>query len=1376
MADPYIDDHQRWIDYLQPDGLVVSAAAFIEGNATLPREGPDLTSRFETHLGKIASTDGADALAITDLAAFLIGFLEWPPELLLGHGSVVPDALEVPLPELGEVLRPTFAFVDARPADAERPWLLLVQSLPMATDLDVAHADDARGWFVSPTRRFERLLRETRVPVGLMANGTHLRLVYAPRGENTGTLTFPVAAMVETAGRPILAAFRLLMRRSRLLAGPVGERLPALLARSREYQASVSGRLALQVLDALHELVRGFQSAHKASGGRLLASVLERDPDEVYAGLLNVLMRLVFLLYAEDRGLMPASSVYVQHYSVHGLFQKLRTDAERYPDTMDHRYGAWARLLALFRAVHGGCRHADLAMPGRQGYLFDPARFPFLEGGDTGALPLVADGVVERVLRRLLVLDAERLSYRTLDVEQIGSVYETMMGFRLELATGPTIALRGTAGHGAAVAVDLAQLVARAPAERIRWLADEAGLKADARLATTIRAADSVDALLAAVERRIHRGTTPDVLPAGAMVLQPTDERRRSGSHYTPRALTEPIVQKTLEPVLARLGANPTPAQILDLKVCDPAVGSGAFLVAACRALGDALVRAWHAHDEVPAIPPDEDEVLHARRLVAQRCLYGVDRNPMAADLAKLSLWLATLARDHPFTFLDHAIRAGDSLVGLGRRQIEDFHWSADASAAARQRVHGQHHIARRLESATAARREILYAGDDLPPDLKARKLRAADAALEPVRLAGDLVISAFFAGDSGRNRENRRLELRDRLARHLDTMDFDLAPDAAVAALRGGEWPVAPFHWELEFPEVFDRERPGFDAMVGNPPFLGGRRVRGANGDAYFDWLLQLHEQAAGNADLAAHFFRRAFDLLRRDGTFGLIATNTISQGDTRATGLEWICTHGGTIFAARKRYKWPGQAAVVVSVVWIAKIAAAPTADDARHASDGSLRYSLLRLAPPFDLDGRPVERITAFLFHAGGHSAPKKLAANADRSFIGSYVLGMGFTFDDTDTRGVASPVAEMHRLVARDSRNADRIFPYLGGEEVNSSPTHAHHRYVINFEDMPLRREDLGRTWAGAEPHERDGWLRTGLVPEDYAGPVAADWPDLLAIVDAKVRPERTRRNSNGAFALREPLPTRWWQYADKRPALYSQLARATGALVNSQISAQMVFARVPATTVFSHALNVFVGLSEGGIAVLQSRPHEVWARFFASSMKDDLRYTPSDCFETFPFPDGTDAAAEAALDAAGRAYLDFRADLMVRNNEGLTQTYNRFHDPDETSPDIARLRELHAAMDRAVLDAYGWHDIPTDCEFLLEWEDDEADAGDSRRRKPWRLRWPDAVRDDVLARLLALNEARAAEEARAGAAAALVAAATTPRRRGRPRGGAMGSLL
>jgi hypothetical protein len=186
-------------------------------------------------------------------------------------------------------------------------------------------------------------------------------------------------------------------------------------------------------------------------------------------------------------------------------------------------------------------------------------------------------------------------------------------------------------------------------------------------------------------------------------------------------------------------------------------------------------------------------------------------------------------------------------------------------------------------------------------------------------------------------------------------------------------------------------------------------------------------------------------------------------------------------------------------------------------------------------------------------------------------------------------------------------------------------------------------------------------------------------------------------------------------------------------------------------VYDQKLIVFSFSHAGAFALLQSRPHESWALFFGSTMKDDPVYTPSDCFETFPFPPAWES--NPALEEAGRTYYDFRAALMVRNHEGLTKTYNRFHDPDNRESDIVELRRLHDAMDRAALDAYGWTDIQPTCEFLLDYEEEEDPHDDGprkrRKKKPWRYRWPDDTRDEVLARLLALNQERAKEEALAG---------------------------
>jgi hypothetical protein len=335
---------------------------------------------------------------------------------------------------------------------------MLIQCLPCGHDLDAPTAMSDQHWHASPHAKFERLLRETAVPIGLLYNSTQLRLIYAPRGETSGYMTFAVAEMVQVAGRPIFAALHMLLSAERLFSLPASQRLPAILAESRKYQSTVSTQLATQVLAALYELVRGFQAANDQQQGALLREVLGTNPNHVYAGLLTVLMRLVFLLYAEDRGLLSGDPIYTNCYAVTGLFERLREDASRYPDLMDLRYGAWAQLLTLFRLIYDGGSHGAMYIPAHKGYLFDPDRYPFLEGrpyraqrpaGESYAIPRMADGVIFRVLDNLLMLDGERLSYRTLDVEHIGSVYETMMGFNLEVAQGQSMAIKPTKAHGA---------------------------------------------------------------------------------------------------------------------------------------------------------------------------------------------------------------------------------------------------------------------------------------------------------------------------------------------------------------------------------------------------------------------------------------------------------------------------------------------------------------------------------------------------------------------------------------------------------------------------------------------------------------------------------------------------------------------------------------------------------------------------------------------------------------------------------------------------------------------------------------------------------------------------------------------------------------
>ena len=274
-----------------------------------------------------------------------------------------------------------------------------------------------------------------------------------------------------------------------------------------------------------------------------------------------------------------------------------------------------------------------------------------------------------------------------------------------------------------------------------------------------------------------------------------------------------------------------------------------------------------------------------------------------------------------------------------------------------------------------------------------------------------------------------------------------------------------------------------------------------------------------------------------------------------------------------------------------------------------------------------------ISAFLFHDGGHDDPERLVANSGKSFQGSIILGMGFTFDDTDKKGVATPLSEMRRMIDKNSLNESAIFPYIGGQEVNTSPTHAHHRYVIDFGERD--EVDCRRTW-----------------------------PDLFAIVERNVKPERITKD-----AKKYPrMVLEWWKYWNPRTELHAAIASLDRVLVISRVGQHASLAFLPTGAVYADSLIVFPLETYAAFCALQSAPHEIWARFFGSSLEDRLRYTPTDCFETFPFPKDWDTHSE--LEAAGKEYYEFRAALMVQNNEGLTKTYNRFHDPDERSPEIA----------------------------------------------------------------------------------------------------------
>jgi hypothetical protein len=1362
--DPMDRFHDEWLGMVQPiDGLVVSKPALREAQVARPDD-KTLRDRLLSHL---TTPDPASA-RIVELLPFFADLLALGPERWIA-GAQLPEAFRLAIPDTGQRLEPTAALV-RQPDTAP---VALLWELPPGLPLD-ARETVTGGWDYPPAAKLDRLLRHAGVAIGLLNNGTHVRLMYAPHGASTGAITFPVGAMARSDGRPILDAFVMLLHATRWFGVAPAHQLPALLAASREAQGQVTKALADQVLEALHLLLAAFAQA--GAGGEAAFLAAYRDPelgeDHVYAGLLTFMLRLVFVLYAEDNGLLPVEEpFYAEHLSALALYEELAADAGAVPDAMARRFGAYGRLLSLFRAIFFGVAHGSLRMPPRHGDLFSPHTYGFLEGNREPSsphlrdadgrrrvqVPAIDDETIYRVLRSLLVLGEERLSYKALDVEQIGSVYENLMGYRVIELGAPAVCLKKTRAW-----IVGEELAGQAPGARARWLQEEAGLpKADAdRAAKSTAGVRKADDLLEALIEGGH-ADAHSRRAAGRFVIQPGEERRRSGSHYTPRSLTAPIVEKTLAPLLAALprpavkkGAapaeGPSSEALLSLKICDPAMGSGAFLVEVVRQLGDHVVAAWRREGRAGALLPShgpahdtETAAAQARRLVAQRCVYGVDRNPQAVTLAKLSLWLVTLAKDKPFSFVDHALRCGDSLVGLSIDQITGFHWKGGQQGEQRDLIDRE--IRDVLDEAVRAREAIAaLARDDSPEGQreKERLLRDAEDAVGRLRILGDLVLGAFFSSTSDKEREAERVRRRDLVAAWLGSGRGD-SPEL-MALAEDFRRRIPAFHWMIELPEVFWVKRPDplnrgahggqawMDGFVGNPPFAGKNSLLALEGgESLLAWLKHVHPGAHGNADYSAHFFRRCDHLIGDHGALGLIATNTIAQGDTRATGLQALVAGGAVIYDAIRTLPWPGAAAVTVSVV---------------HVARGSASRELTCL-----LEGAPVARINSRLRVGDERPDPVALRANAGKSYVGSYVLGMGFVLTPEERRA----------LIQKNRKNEDRIFPYLGGEEVNSHPTQEFDRYVINFGDMTL--EEAGR------------------------------WPDLLAIVREKVKPERDLNN-------REVRKKYWWRFGETTPALYAALAPLDRCLVTGIVSKHLLFSFQPAKRTFSHKLYVFPLGREGIFAALQSRVHAAWTWLLSSTMKTDLNYSASDCFETFPFPI---EPALAALDFIGEQLYAARAHYMAATWQGLTTIYNQLKDPGYTGdlapasaerpssvergsapwapptglpaavPALAsdpalhqpetrvavihHLRHLHEALDRAVLAAYGWSDIAVP-PFCPPRPDDHAGHAAVA-----------LFEDTIIDRLFALNAARAAEEAAlAGAPAPAARPAIAAAKRRGPR--------
>ncbi|MFH9979044.1 Eco57I restriction-modification methylase domain-containing protein, partial [Streptomyces sp. NPDC017179] len=1240
--------HQEWLDLTEVSGPFLTMPVLLRTWPQLDTLEKDERARLRARHAdwQTDTTAGRDEW----VAYVLTRLLGWNDALTLRLGETEHhglDRLTLRVPEHNAEVRPDFALVDpgtdlaAEPSTeaAAKRVRLLGMTVPAGT-APTARTGGGGDWTAAPADRLARLLRHHGVPLGLVTDGRWWCLVWAPLGGVTTTAVFDTIGWNEAAERNVVRAFVSLLRRRRFFEYDEPETLVGLLKASLAAGEDVTEALGVQVRQAVELLVDaiGRADVRAVENG---AAGLHADgvgAGEVYRASVAVMMRVVFLLFAEERGLLPADNeVYARSYSARFLRDELKARADEEGETsLEHTTSAWHRLIALFHAVHGGVDHpgSGFRLPAYDGSIFDPDTYPWLER-TTPLLP-IDDRTVLHMLQAVQEVrvgkgkdrEVRTLSFRALDVEQIGYVYEGLLSYDGRRATEHMVGLIGPEGLEHEVPLrELESLAAKAggslktlaksihekwkdpkpPAtpgqleKRLAPLGAEAAAEARRRLNAVTKDPALTERLLpfVGILRDDLRGL-PTVIPNGTLYVAESSLRKNTGTHYTPRFLAEEVVLHALEPLVYEPGPLQTAdaaewrlkssEQILGLKVADIAVGSAAFLVAACRYLGDRLIEAWEdegrtdamvyragrAVEAVTAADAEQDPVVvEARRQIIEHCLYGVDINPMAVEMAKLSLWLVSMDPERPFTFLDDRLVCGDSLLGVhSMEQIRAEHLKPS-----RKRSLLTQQVDERAEALRVKAKELralrlaitsVKGVDLLALQRKRERLAEVNQHSARLRLVGDLLAGAalatcasgrvpWYSADGGKRLKDLFPQAELIVERIIDEkIAADAEPVAAAretaeawlaSELPDGSLERRPVHWPLVFPEVFT-EHGGFDAIIGNPPFLGGQKLTGTMGEAYREYMVDyLADGKRGSADLVAYFELRAHQLLNQRGQTGLIATNTLAQGDTREVGLDQLESKS-TIRRAIKSARWPSKsAALEYCAVWTTVPALADEA--ARILDNEKVRGITTSLDPQSRVTGRP-----------------HRLVANAGKSFQGSIVLGKGFLLTPE----------QAEELIQRDPRNKDVLFPYLNGEDLNSRPDCSASRWVINFHDWPEEK--------------------------------AREYPEPFAIIERDVKPERLKNNRK---ARRE----RWWQFAERAPKLYEAIVDHECILVVARVSKTGLPVFVPKRQVVSEQTVVFATDSPQMLALLNSGIHGAWATSRGSSLKGDLRYTPSDIYETMP---------------------------------------------------------------------------------------------------------------------------------------------------------------
>ncbi|MCK6483031.1 MAG: N-6 DNA methylase [Phycisphaerae bacterium] len=816
---------------------------------------------------------------------------------------------------------------------------------------------DAGRGNAQPTRRLEGALAGQRIKYGILVTGERLRLVRAagdgPRGAH---LEIDLAGVVEEEDPESFAAFFRLLSVASFQPDADGKvPIEEVERESRQHAEKVSDDLKGAVFAAAESLVSGLIEDAVASG-RIGSAMELSDTDlRLYRdAALTALYRILFILYAEARDpRLDDHRLYRDSYSAQGLLDEIFSDPTR--QWPENRCSFWQRLRALFRIYDHGLPPITPweNIPPRGGDFFSAAT-PEGRILDEARLP---DRTVARLMLDLATttprrgVGRERVSFRELDIENLGAVYEGLLEFEPRIARETTLEVKvqghlfalppgevvrlcgqknlALRGDFALIAgTDAAALHPDAPEDDDEEAGDDVSEEAEESSASEETETEETED--EEEDQGVRRGASARLirrLEPGSFHFVPGPGRKGSGSFYTPRPLVQDLVRHALGPLVE----GKTAAELERLRVLDPACGSAHFLVEAMRYLGQALHRAyveqyngrtppgfrsttgqawddnWRASDE-DARAGNSEARAWCKRRIAERCLFGVDLNPTAVQLAHVALWIESVAGDRPLTYFEHHIRPGNSLLGSWMARLEQpplpaMRGGPDPNQAGL----FQDRVRQAVLEAARLRRIINEAGPDdlrregIEPEstdeqvFKENLRRQADQILATARLLFDLRSASAFAPEIW-----HEWDVLCGLIDDLEALHAHIAGRPWAQSFEDVRQRERFFHWELEFPEVFfNGDRPGFDAVLGNPPW-GNEPVSSLQAV-----LRGTYEHVSGPVDAFAFFVELGAKLLRESGRLGLVLPDIVLLKNYPATRLLLLVqtqlekvTHWGPAF----------------------------------------------------------------------------------------------------------------------------------------------------------------------------------------------------------------------------------------------------------------------------------------------------------------------------------------------------------------------------------------------------------------------------------------------------------------------------------------------